>query len=84
MSKSELGMSSFDIDIKFKDKDEAYKYAKRFIQKVNSICKKKNWSATAMVCISNTEGNSIYVYYEHTRKIGRPRKFREVHLHKKI
>ena len=26
MAKSKLGMSSFDIDIKFKDKDEARKY----------------------------------------------------------
>lgn len=58
MEKSKLGMSSFDIDIKFKDRDETYKYAERFIQKVNSICKQKNWSVTAMVCISNTEGNS--------------------------
>ena len=29
MSKSKLGISSFDLDIKFKDKDEAYRYAKR-------------------------------------------------------
>lgn len=82
MAKSKLGMSSFDIDIKFKNRDEAYKYAKRFIQKVNETCKKKNWSATAMVCISNTEGNSTYVHYEHTGKVGRPRKVKEVHPHK--
>ena len=29
MAKSKLGMSSFDIDIKFEDKEEAMKYAKK-------------------------------------------------------
>ena len=82
MAKSKLGMSSFDIDIKFKDKDEARRYAKRLIEKIRYICKKKNWSATAMVCISNTEGNSTYVHYEHTGKVGRPRKVKEIHPYK--
>lgn len=27
-------MSSFDIDVKFKDKDEARRYAKRLIEKI--------------------------------------------------
>lgn len=82
MAKSKLGMSSFDIDIKFKDKDEARRYAKRLIEKIRYICKKKNWSATAMVCISNTEGNSTYVHYEHTGKVGRPKKVKEIHPYK--
>lgn len=82
MAKSKLGMSSFDIDIKFKDKDEARRYAKRLIEKIRYICKKKNWSATAMVCISNTEGNSTYVHYEHTGKVGRPKKVKEKHPYK--
>lgn len=82
MAKSKLGMSSFDIDIKFKDKDEARRYAKRLIEKIRYICKKKNWSATAMVCISNTEGNSTYVHYEHTGKVGRPKKVKEIHSYK--
>ena len=82
MAKSKLGMSSFDIDIKFKNKDEAMKYAKKLIEKIRYTCKKKNWSATAMVCISNTEGNSTYQHYEHTGKVGRPRKVKEVHPHK--
>ncbi len=30
MNKSKLGMSSFDIDIKFKDKEEARRYAKTY------------------------------------------------------
>ena len=82
MAKSKLGMSSFDIDIKFKDKEEARRYAKRVLEKIRYICKKKNWSATAMVCISNTQGNSTYVHYEHNGKVGRPRKIKEVHPHK--
>lgn len=82
MAKSKLGMSSFDIDIKFKDKDEARRYAKRLIEKIRYICRKKNWSATAMVCISNTEGNSTYVHYEHTGKVGRPKKVKEIHPYK--
>lgn len=82
MAKSKLGMSSFDIDIKFKDKNEARRYAKRLIEKIRYICKKKNWSATAMVCISNTEGNSTYVHYEHTGKVGRPKKVKEIHPYK--
>ena len=80
--KSKLGMSSFDIDIKFKDKDEARRYAERLIEKIRYICKKKNWSITAMVCISNTEGNSTYVHYEHTGKVGRPKKVKEIHPYK--
>ncbi|MCI8778280.1 MAG: hypothetical protein HFI87_03950 [Bacilli bacterium] len=82
MAKSKLGMSSFDIDIKFKNKEEARRYAKRVLEKIRYICKKKNWSATAMVCISNTKGNSTYVHYEHNGKVGRPRKVKEVHPHK--
>ena len=82
MAKSKLGMSSFDIDIKFKDKEEARKYAKRLIEKIRHICNKKEWSATAMVCISNTEGNSTYIHYEHNNKVGRPRKIKEIYPHK--
>lgn len=82
MAKSKLGMSSFDIDIKFKDRDEAYKYAKRLIEKIRYICNKKNWSATAMVCISNIEGNSTYIHYEHSGKVGRPKKVKEIHPHR--
>ena len=77
MAKSKLGMSSFDIDIKFKDKDEARRYAKRVLEKIRYICKKKNWSATAMVCISNIEGNKTLTYYEHSGKVGRPKKVKE-------
>lgn len=56
MAKKRLGISSFDLQIKFKDKYEAYKYAKRLIEHIRYVCKvkaKNGWSAEAMVCISN-------------------------------
>lgn len=37
MSKKKLGIGNIEINKKFKDKEEAYKYAKRLIQK-NKIC----------------------------------------------
>lgn len=80
MAKSKLGISSFDIDIKFKDKYEARKYAKRLVEKIRYICKKRNWSATAMVCISNTAGNKTYTHYDHSGKVGRPKKVKEALL----
>lgn len=77
MAKSKLGMSSFDIDIKFKDKEEARKYAKRLKEFIRYTCKKKankGWSAEAMICVSSNKGNSTMVYYEHNGKVGRPKK----------
>lgn len=83
MSKSKLGISSFDLNIKFKDRNEAYKYAKRLKEFIRYMCKKnanKGWSAGAMICVSNIKGNSSYVYYKHNGKVGRPSKVREKHL----
>jgi len=77
MSKSKLGISSFDLNMKFKDKEEAIKYAKRLKEFIRYTCKKKEnkgWSAEAMICISSNKGNSSIVYYEHSGKVGRPKK----------
>ena len=85
MAKKRLGISSFDLQIKFKDKDEAYKYAKRLIEHIRYVCKikgKDGWSAEAMVCISNIKGNSCFVRYEHNGKRGRPRKIKEYYSNK--
>lgn len=76
MAKGKLGIGTFDIDKKFKDKEEAYKYAKRLKEFINYNCKKKNWSAQAIICISNVEGNSSFVYLEQNGKVGRPKKAR--------
>ena len=77
MSKSKLGISSFDLNVRFKYKEEAMKYAKRLREFIRYTCKKKTkneWSAEAMICISSNKGNSTIVYYEHNGKVGRPKK----------
>lgn len=77
MSKSKLGISSFDLNMRFKNKDEAIKYAKRLKEFIRYTCKKKadkGWSAEAMICVSSNKGNSTIVYYEHNGKVGRPKK----------
>lgn len=77
MSKSKLGISSFDLNMRFKDKDEAIKYAKRLKEFIRYTCKKKarnGWSSEAMICVSSNKGNSTIVYYEHNGKVGRPKK----------
>ena len=76
MAKGKLGIGTFDIDKKFKDKEEAYRYAKRLKEFINYNCKKRNWSAQAIICISNVEGNSSFVYFEQNGKVGRPKKAR--------
>lgn len=76
MAKGKLGIGTFDIDKKFKDKDEAYRYGKRLKEFINYNCKKRNWSAQAIICISNVEGNSSFVYLEQNGKVGRPKKAR--------
>lgn len=85
MAKKRLGISSFDLQIKFKDKDEAYKYAKRLIEHIRYVCKakaKNGWSAEAMVCISNIKGNSCSVRYERNGKRGKPKKIKEYYNNK--
>lgn len=80
MAKKKLGISSFDLNKQFKDRNEAYIYAKRLREYIRYICKKNalnGWSAQAMICISNTRGNTLYQYYEHTGKVGRPRKVKD-------
>ena len=77
MSKSKLGISSFDLNMRFKDKDEAIKYTKRLKEFIRYTCKNKadkGWSAEAMICVSSNKGNSTIVYYEHNGKAGRPKK----------
>lgn len=77
MSKSKLGISSFDLNMRFKDKEEAIRYAKRLKEFIRYTCKKKadkGWSAEAMICVSSNKGNSTIVYYEHNGKVGRPKK----------
>lgn len=41
MSKSKLGISSFDLNMRFENKEQAYKYAKRLKEFIRYTCKKK-------------------------------------------
>jgi|GEM_PF-6287494 len=80
MASKKLGISSFDLDMKFKDINEARRYAKRLIEHIRYMCNKnanKGWSAQAMVCISNVIGSSSYKYNEKNGKVGRPKKVRK-------
>lgn len=80
MSKSRLGISSFDLNIKFKDRDEAFRYAKRLREFIRYTCKNKakdGWSAEALICISNLKGSSCALRYEHNGKKGRPKIVRD-------
>ena len=62
MSKSKLGISSFDLNMRFENKEQSYKYAKRLKEFIRYTCKKKvdkGWSAEAMICGSGVCG-AIY------------------------
>lgn len=77
MSKKKLGIGNIEINKKFKDKEEAYKYAKRLIQKIRYVCKvkaDKGWYAQAMVVTSNLRKDVSTLRYKITGKRGRPRK----------
>lgn len=80
MAKKRLGISTFDLNIKFESKEEAYRYAKRLIEFIRYTCKKNKWLGQALICISNTKGSSSYVYYEHSGKVGRPKIVKEKYL----
>ena len=49
MSKSKLGMISFDINKKFKSKEEAYRYGKRLKEFIRYSWNKYNWAAQALI-----------------------------------
>ncbi len=74
MAKSKLGIGTIDINKKFKDKEEAMKYAKRLQQYIRDLCKRKGWQASAMIGISGLKKNVSNIVYEITGKRGRPRK----------
>lgn len=76
MTRGKLKLSSFDIDKRFESKEEAIKYAKRLREFIRYNCKKRNWSAQAIICVSNIKGNSSFIYFEQNGKVGRPRKAR--------
>ena len=76
-----LGISSIEVNIKFKDEEEAFRYAKRLNSFIRYICKKnasKNWMAQSMIVVSNMKGDICRLKYDINGKRGRPPKIIEV------
>jgi len=81
MARKKLGIGNIEINKKFKDKEEAYRYAKRLIEYIRYISKKnadKGWSAQAMVVSSNLKKDVSTLRYEITGKRGRPKKKHDI------
>lgn len=74
MSKKKLGIGTIDINKKFKDKEEAMKYAKRLKQFIDDLCKRKGWQASAIIGISRLKKEVSSINYEISGKRGRPKK----------
>lgn len=74
MSKKKLGIGTVDINKKFKDKEEAMKYAKRLKQFIDDLCKRKGWQASAIIGISRLKKEVSRIDYEISGKRGRPKK----------
>lgn len=81
MARKKLGIGSIEVNKKFKDSDEAFRYAKRLVQHIREVCVKKsnkNWMAQAMIVVSNIKKDVSRLRYENSGKRGRPRKRLEI------
>ncbi len=81
MAKKKLGMGTVEINKKFKDMEEAEKYAKRLISHIRYVCKKnanKGWYAQAFVVSSNLKKDVSTLRYEITGERGRPKKVHDI------
>lgn len=81
MAKKELGMASFEVNKKFKDAEEAFRYAKKLNTFIRSVCKKnanKGWMAQSMIVVSNMKKDVSRLRYVNSGKRGRPSKRLEV------
>ncbi len=74
MSKKKLGIGTVDINKKFKDKDEAMKYAKRLKQFIDDLCERKGWQVSALIGVSQLKKEVSNIRYEVSGKRGRPKK----------
>lgn len=81
MARKKLGIGTVEINKKFKDKEEAFRYAKRLIEHIRYICHKnakKGWYAQAMIVSSDLRKDASRLKYEISGKRGRPRKRLEI------
>lgn len=70
-----------EINKKFKDKDEAYKYARRLQQFIYDPCnlnKDKGYIAQAMIVVSGTKGKLSKLRYVNNGNVGRPKAVLEI------
>lgn len=81
MAKKKLGIGSIEVNKKFKDSDEAFRYAKRLAEHIRYVCvekSNKNWMAQAMIVVSNMKKDVSQLRYEINGKRGRPKKRLEI------
>lgn len=81
MAKAKLGIGTLEINKRFKDKDEAYKYARRLQQFIYDTCnlnKDKGYIAQAMIVISETKGKLSSLRYKKSGNVGRPKAVLEI------
>lgn len=78
MAKKKLGMASIEVNKKFKDREEAYKYAKRLNSFIRYISKKNGWIAQSMIVSSNLKREVSHLKYVNSGKRGRPSKRLEI------
>lgn len=81
MAKKTLGIGSIEVNKKFKDREEAYRYMKCLIEHIRYVCKKKankGWLAQAMVVSSNLKSDVGKLKYDNRGKRGRPPKYIDI------
>lgn len=81
MAKKSLDIGSIEVNMKFKDREEAYRYMKRLIEHIRYVCKKnanKGWLAQAMIVSSNLKSDVGKLKYENRGKRGRPPKYIDI------
>lgn len=67
-------MSKIDINNKFYDQEEACKYAKRLINKIDTMCPKGKYKCSGVIGVSNIIGKAVTdYYYERTGNVGKER-----------
>lgn len=74
MAKRKKGIGTIEINKRFRNFDEASRYAKRLRHEIDYICKKRSYQATVMTCVSNVKKEASYARYEDNGKRGRPKK----------
>jgi hypothetical protein len=81
MASKKLGVGVIEVNKKFKDRGEAYRYMKCLIEHIRYVCKKnanKGWLAQAMVVSSNLKSDVGKLKYDNRGKRGRSAKYIDI------